>query len=346
MLKWYDKAGKNDDVVVSSRIRLARNFSEYNFMDRLSEEDAVTMVNSVVSRFQTDYPDEYNCIYMNNCTEGKKRALKEKRVIGSYLVGAKTGAVILSADEGASVMVNAEDHIRIQALSNGMNIPACFKRANEIDDYIDSHFDYAFDEQYGYKTTFPTNVGTGMRASYTLHLPALSETKKLNQISAELGRFGIKFKMPYGDDEGGYGNLYQISTQKTLGQEEKEILKDFDNIIVQIIRQEREQRQYIYDNNITQLEDEVYKSYGVLKYARKLSLKDAMMLISEFMLGVSLGILTVNDNSKYSINRMIMDIQPAVINNAGNKARSVDETDIMRAQYIRKNCPDIISDVR
>lgn len=340
MLKWYEKSGKNDDVVISSRLRLARNFNNYMFADRLEEEDALTMINTVIAQFQTDY--DYNCIFINNCDETKRNSLKEKRIISTYLANSKNSAVLLSRDEGTAISLNAEDHVRIQVLGNSMNMPECFKKANEIDDYIDSHFDYAFDEKYGYKTTYPTNIGTGMKASYTLHLPALHDARRLTDISAELGRFGLKFRNVYGDGQASYGNLYQIATQKTLGQEEKEIIKDLDDIVHQLINQEREQREHFYTTDKTQMEDEIYKSYGVLKYARKLSLKDAMVLISEFMLGVSLGVLTIDANVKYNINKIIMDIQPAVINSNSKKALSVAETDIARAQYIRSNIPDII----
>ena len=342
MLKWYEKNGKNDDVVVSSRLRLARNFSDFHFSDKLEPEKALKMVNSVVGRFQADYPSEYNCIFMNNCDDTYKNALKEKRIISSYLANNKNGAVILSEDEGTGVLLNVEDHVRIQVLCNGMNMADCFKRANEIDDYIDANFDYAYDERYGYKTTYPTNIGTGLRASYTLHLPALTQSRRINQISTELSRFGVKFKTIYGAGDGGYGNIYQVASQRTLGQEEKEIIKDLDDIVLQIIRQEREQRKHYYENDRIQLEDEIYKSYGVLKYARKLSLKDAMLLISEMMLGISLGILTLEKGEKYNINKLLMEIQPAVINSRSKTALSVAEADEERAKYIRNEIPAIV----
>lgn len=341
MNKWYDRAGKNDDIVLSSRIRYARNFNGYLFADRMSSDDAARMVSEVVNNFQKDYEESFQCLYMSTCSESRRNAMKEKRTIGSYLASGK-GAVLISGDEGTSIMLNAEDHVRIQVLANGMNMPVCFRKANEIDDYIDSKFDYAFDEKYGYKTIFPTNVGTGMRASYTLHLPGLAEARKLTQISAELARFGIKFKAIYGDDEGGYGDIYQVSSQRTLGQEEKEIIKDLDDIVYQLISQERDQRKYFYDTSKVQMEDEIYKSYGVLRYARKLTLKDAMTLLSEMLLGISLGILTIDKNEKYSMNKIIMDIQPAVLSNSSNKSLTVEETDVARAQYIRDNIPEII----
>ena len=255
MLKWYDRAGKNDDVVISTRIRLARNFSDYKFADRMSEEEACTMTKTVADKFDEEFPDAYRCIYMNECDETKRKAMKEQRIINSTMVKRSSGAVLLSPDEGTSIMLNSDDHVRIQVLANGMNMPVCFKKANDIDDYIDSQFDYAFDERYGYKTTFPTNVGSGMRACYSLHLPGLANARKISGISAELGRFGIKIRPVYGNDENSYGNFYQISNQKTLGQSETEIIKDLDDIVMQIIEQEREQRQYQYENDRYRTED-------------------------------------------------------------------------------------------
>ena len=262
-------------------------------------------------------------------------------MINNALLERKNSGVLISRDEAAAIMINAEDHIRIQTFSNGMNLSTAYKRANEIDDYIDSKFDYAFDEKYGYKTTFLSSVGTGLRASYIMHLPALSGAKRTTKIGAELGRFGISLKSLYGEDNS-YGNLYQISTQKTLGQTEEEIINDLNDIVLQIVNQEREQRIRVYEKDKVKIEDMVYKSYGVLKYARKLPLKDAMMMLSELMLGQALGIITLEESRKFSMNKVIMDIQPAVLNNVSNKGMSVEEIDILRAEYIRNNCPDII----
>ena len=341
MNKWYEMNSKNDDVVVSSRIRLARNLANYRFADRISAEEAVELIENVSEAVKKKYDSEFNCILMKDCSENKKKALKEKRQISNALVNRKDSAVLLSSDESLSIMLNAEDHIRIQALSNGMNISEAFRKANELDDFLDSEFDYAFDEKYGYKTTYPTNVGTGLRAGYTLHLPGLATAKRISKIATELGRFGVKMKAVYGDDVG-YGDFYQVATQKTLGQTEQEIINDLNDVVMQIIKQEREQRSYLYEKDRVKLEDGVYRSYGVLKYARKLTLRDSLTLIGEIMLGNSLGIITMEPETRFFVNKIIMDIQPAVINNTSQRPMSVEEADIIRAQYIRNNCPDII----
>ena len=341
MNKWYEMNGKNDDVVVSSRIRLARNLANYRFADRISAEEAVELIENISEAVKKRYDGKFNCILMKDCSENKKKALKEKRQISNALVNRKDSAVLLSSDESLSLMLNAEDHIRIQTLSNGMNINEAFRKANELDDFLDSEFDYAFDEKYGYKTTYPTNVGTGLRAGYTLHLPGLAGAKRISKIATELGRFGVKMKAVYGDDVG-YGDFYQVATQKTLGQTEQEIIDDLNDIVMQIIKQEREQRSFLYEKDRVKLEDGVYRSYGVLKYARKLTLRDALTLIGEIMLGNSLGIIALEETTGFFVNKIIMDIQPAVINNTSQRAMSVEEADIIRAQYIRNNCPEII----
>ena len=341
MLKWYEKTGKNDDVVLETRIRLARNFANYKFAGKMDAEEASRLVNGVIGQFASDAPEDYECIRMKNCDEAKRLAMKDRQQISSGLVKGKNGAVLLSPDESTSIMVNAEDHVRIQVLANGMNMPVCFKKANDIDDYIDSHFEYAFDEKFGYKTTYPTNVGTGLRASYTLHLPALSDAKRIQGITTELARFGIKCKNVYGDDENNVGHLYQIASQRTLGQNEREIIKDLDDIVNQLIVQEREQRQAFYERDSLQMEDEIYKSYGVLRYARKISLKDAMVLLSELMLGRALGVIKFEDERKLSMNRCLMEIQPAALRGNSRKDLSVAECDIARAEYLRAAIPEI-----
>lgn len=341
MLKWYDEKGSESDVVLSSRVRLARNFSNFNFASRISDEDALDMVHSVVGKFEQDHMGKYRPVFMSSCSESKRNAMKDKRLISSYMVKEDSSAVMLSADESVAVQLNGEDHVRIQALSGGMNLMGCYKAANDVDDYLDINFDYAYDEKYGYKTSYPTNVGTGLRAGYTLHLPGLVRSRRFSRISAELGRFGIKIKRLYGDEDGGHGCIFQISNQKSLGLTEHEIIKDLNDITGQIINQEREQRRTIYENDRYRSEDISYKSYGMLRYARKLSLKDAMNLLSEVMLGISMGILVPEGEQTVTFNRMIMEIQPSVLTDAAGKALSVDEADVMRAEYVRNNLPEI-----
>ena len=342
MSKWYDMSGKNDDVVVASRIRLARNFKDYVYSGMMEKEDSEKLIQSVTEAFQTDHRNEYNYCYTDRCGDIGKQSLKERLIINEYLGGRTDGAAIISEDESAAILLNAEDHVRIQVVRPGMNMAECFNKANEIDDYIDGHFDYAFDEKYGYKTTYPTNIGTGLRASYILFLPSLRDAKKLSKISTELGRFGMKFKSVFNEGNNHAGSFFRISSQRSIGLSEKEIIKDLDDMVIQLINQEREQRNAFYTADRTQMEDEVFKSYGVMKYARKLAFKDAMMLISELKQGINLGILNFKEGTECNIIRMIMDIMPSVICERAGEKLSADEIDIERATYLRNNIPDIV----
>lgn len=342
MNKWYDISGKNDDVVVASRIRLARNFNDYVYSGTLGKDVSEQMIQTVSKGFRSEYPKGYNYFFTGNCDSIDKQSLKEKMLINDYLAGRDDGAAIISEDESVSILLNAEDHVRIQVIRSGMNMAECYNVANEIDDYFDGRFDYAFDEKYGYKTTYPTNIGTGLRASYILHLTSLRDARKLSHISTELGRFGMKFKPVFAEGNGQGGAFYRISTQRSIGLSEKEIIKDLDDMVYRLINQEREQREAFYSTNRIQMEDEVYKSYGVMKYARRLSFKDALMLISVLKQGIALGILKFRDGTEYNTIKMIMEIMPSVIAKRAGRTLSSEETEIERATYIRDNSPEIV----
>lgn len=342
MNKWYDISGKNDDVVVASRIRLARNFNDYVYSGTLGRDVSDQMIQAVTEEFRSEYTKGYNYFYTGSCDSIGRQSLKEKMLINDYLAGRDDGAAVISEDESVSILLNAEDHVRIQVIRSGMNMAECYNVANEIDDYLDGRFDYAFDEKYGYKTTYPTNIGTGLRASYILHLPSLRDARKLSHISTELGRFGMKFKPVFAEGNGQGGAFYRISTQRSIGLSEKEIIKDLDDMVYRLINQEREQREAFYSTNRIQMEDEVYKSYGVMKYARRLSFKDALMLISVLKQGMALGILKFRDGTEYNTIKMIMEIMPSVIAKRAGRTLSSEETEIERATYIRDNSPEIV----
>ncbi len=342
MDKWYDKDGINDDVVVYGRVRLARNFEEYPFLDRISSETASKMVKSVIERFKKDYQEKYSYYYMDNCNEIRKGELRAKTGIKASSLPKTESGMILSPDESLSVLINGEDHVRIQAMCSGMNLNECFRKADETDDYIDENFNYAFDEKYGYKTAYPTNIGTGLRAEYVLHLPSLKDAGKISHISTEVGRFGIMLKPLYGEGNDRTNTFFRISSRRSIGLEEKEIIQDLDNMVCQLVSQEREQGRIFYSASRIGMEDEIYKSYGVLKYARKLSYKDSLMLISEIKKGISLGILKTADGRGYNINRIMMNIKPSVIKASENRTMTEAETDVARAEYLRETIPEIV----
>lgn len=344
MLRWYEREGKNSDVVVSSRVRLARNTTEYPFSVKISPDEGKELIDRVFEHIaQGDSFGDMELIRMNGIGETKKNSLLEQQIINPYMAGRRDGAAAVSEDGGLSILVNSEDHIRIQAMISGMDMEACLRAANMCDDYIEQGFHYAFSEKYGYHTTFPTNVGTGMRAAYRLHLPALANTKKLQLLAGELGRFGVKMSACFGEGMNGMGDIFRISNQRTLGQSETDIIHNLDSVAMQLIRQERELREEFVKASPVRAEDEAYKSYGVLKYSRCLNLKNAMVLLSEIRMGMNCKTIRFKDAGSFSAYAMMLAVQPRTLQyyTGKEKPMSVEEVDVARAKYIREHLPEL-----
>lgn len=342
MLRWFEQNGINSDVVVSSRVRLARNLTGYNFSLKLDNNEARKMVDETKEKIKNiDTIKDYTCFDFKNLNLYSRVAMKERHVISNFLLNQEVAAGMASQDENVSIMLNEEDHIRIQAFVPGMDIKKAYKIADEIDDKLGETLEYAYDEKYGYLTTCPSNVGTGMRVSYMLHLPALAGNDRISGIATEIGRFGMVLRGVYGNDSSAIGDIYQISNQVTLGYSEDEIIDNLNNITNQIINQERNLRQRFITNKRITATDNVFRSYGVLKYARKLSLKDGMILLSELRLGLSEELIKFKSSEDFSIYQLMIGIQPAnLIIQAGHNMTD-EELDIERAGFIRANLPEL-----
>ena len=245
----------------------------------------------------------------------------------------------MSKDESTSLVLNGDDHIRMQFLSAGLCLNELWNRADKLDDYINARFSYAFDEKYGYLTSFPTNVGTGLRASVTLHLPTLSQGKKFSSLVGEMRRFGLTLRGVYGEGSENYGALFEVANQKTLGLTEQEILDLVARMANQLNRQEKQVREATLSSHRLEREDEVYKSYGVLKYARRLSAKDGMTFLSQLMAGADDGLIQFADPC--SVYRMMLGIQQANLMKLSHKPLGKDELDMARAEYVRKELPEL-----
>ncbi|WFR56201.1 protein arginine kinase [Anaerocolumna sp. AGMB13025] len=344
MLKWYKEAGQNNDVVISSRVRLARNLKEYPFSAKLTNKQAAELVEKAKAAAQLieSHADRkfYSCS-ADVLGDTEKTALVERHIISPLLVAKEQSTgLILSEDESISIMVNEEDHFRIQSITGGMNIGAAFLEANKIDDIAGDIFEFAFHEKYGYLTSCPTNVGTGMRASYMMFLPALTVAGKIIKLAEELGQYGIALRGTYGEASKSVGSLYQISNQKTLGSTEKEIMDALDRIVEQVMKQERRQREYILTNNYDEFEDKVHRSYGVLKYATQLSSSDAMTLLAQLKLGTDMNLIHLGEG--YNIHELMMEIQPGNLQCQLDKNVGSIQRDKYRADYIRKKLPEPI----
>ncbi len=328
------------DVIISSRIRLARNFKKYPFPNRLSSNQACSMIQEArkaIVESPTVIAQEFDYIDLEQKSSLEKLVMMEKHLISPELVK-KTNptAVLVNKDESISIMVNEEDHLRIQGIQLGSNIDKTWEVTSRIDDLLEESIEYAFHEKYGYLTSCPTNVGTGLRASYMLHVPILEATGQLKMIVQAIGKFGFTIRGMYGEGTETQGSLYQISNQITLGQSEKEIIDTLKTVTTQIVQQEKNLREKIVKENRLQIEDQIYRSYGTLKYARQLSSKEAMKLLSDVKVGFELGMLE-KERKVDNIYDLMVYTQPANLQKQIGRNISVEERDEERARYIRNH---------
>ncbi|MDF2543996.1 MAG: putative ATP:guanido phosphotransferase Hore [Herbinix sp.] len=345
MLKWYEQNAADGDVVISSRVRLARNLSKYPFPSKLTDEQAdelVDEVKEVTSSLTENQNRKFYSCSVSTLSDIDKTAMVERHIVSPLLAEKKqvTG-LILSEDETISIMINEEDHIRIQAIVGGMNLEQAYEEANRIDDMTNEKLSFSYDEKYGYLTACPTNVGTGMRASYMVFLPALSSARMMQKLMEEVSKYGVTIRGIYGEGTKSLGSIYQISNQKTLGISEREILENLNRIVVQVVKQERKRREYMLSVSADEIEDQVYRTYGVLKYSRQISSTDAMTLLSQLKFGADCGLIKFD--REFNVHQLMMGVQPGSLQwKLGKNVGSVSR-DRSRADYIRKELPDIIS---
>lgn len=338
MNKWYKDDKCNEGIIISSRVRLARNLRKYNFYNKLSSDDALKMIQDVKSSLldsRTVFGQQFEYIPINTMNDNEKFSLVEKHVISPELMrNNKPCGVLVKDDETISIMLNEEDHIRIQAISPGDNIDEAFDLADKIDNLIEESVEYAFSEKYGYLTSCPTNVGTGLRASYMMHLPQLEKTGQMRSLVQAIAKFGITVRGIYGEGSDAMGCIYQVSNQVTLGQSEHDIIDNLKRVAAIIVKREIELENNAYKSAPDDIEDKIWRSYGILKAARKITGKEAMQLISNIMEGKNMG---VSDIPKFNIQpvELMINIQPASIQVSQNTDMTPLERDRYRAEYIR-----------
>ncbi|MEJ9210758.1 protein arginine kinase [Bacillus smithii] len=335
---WMKNEGPHSDIVLSSRIRLARNLENHQFPTVFTGDEAMKVVHEVgeaLKRFPGMNDNPLELLLMNELQPLQKRVLVEKHLISPLLAeGTNYGAVFLSENEDISIMVNEEDHIRIQCLAPGLQLKETLVKANQIDDLIEEKVPYAFDEKIGYLTSCPTNVGTGLRASVMVHLPALVMTQQMNQIVPAINQLGLVVRGIYGEGSQSVGNLFQISNQLTLGKSEEEIVDDLISVVSQIIDQERSAREALVKTNHIQLEDRVFRSYGVLANSRIIESKEAAQCLSDVRLGIDLGY--INTISKNVLNELLILTQPGFLQQYAGASLRPEERDVRRATLIRE----------
>lgn len=338
MAKWLEAEGKEEDVVVSTRLRIARNIGSYKFPGYVDFEESEAITQEILEAMK-DNKDNYKFYRTKDLSKIERNVFVEGHLISPNLAKSDDfGSFLLREDEKATIMINEEDHIRIQILLPGLNTEKSWDMVSEIDDALESKIDYAFHEQFGYLTSCPTNVGTGLRASAMVHLPCLAMTGHLNNIMDGLRKIGLTVRGLYGEGSKSLGNLYQISNQTTMGEVEEDIIKKLNKIVYQIVNRERNIREYILDKKNKSLEDKVFRSLGILEYSRLMTSNEAMNHLSNLKLGKDIGI--IDNISSKDVLKLMVEIQPASLQKDIGRELYKEERDILRAEKIRKKLID------
>lgn len=335
MKGWMQGNGPHSDIILSSRIRLARNLDGIPFPAGLDAEKSAAVMEKVrgsLVKAKTsfkfmDYP-------MRELPPLERQSLVERHLISPGLAKNGTnGAALISEDEMLSIMVNEEDHIRIQAILPGLQIKKAWELASNIDDELELELDYAYNENWGYLTSCPTNVGTGMRASVMVHLPALNITGNMSKILQAVAHIGLTIRGIYGEGTDMVGNIFQISNQITLGRAEEEIVDNLTAVTKQIIDKEKQARKVLIGNNRIQIEDKIWRSWGIMKNSRIMNSQECMKLLSDIRLGADMGIL--ENIPQQLLNEIMIETQTASLQKRSGRELSPEERDIIRAEMVR-----------
>jgi protein arginine kinase len=337
MSGWFNDKGPESDIVISSRVRLARNLKDYPFPWKMSKEQETSLLNRIREAFMGNGSVAKSFLFLDIQSLGPidRHSIVEKHLISPELAeSSRICGALISRDEKISIMVNEEDHLRIQALFGGLQIDKALGLCSKVDTYLEEKMDFAFDNRFGYLTCCPTNIGTGIRASAMLHLPALTMTGYIRGVLDACTKLGIAVRGLYGENSEASGNMYQISNQVTLGLADNEIVTNINHIAFQIIEQERTLRSELFKQNPSRMEDKVYRSLGIFSHARIMSTEEGMKLLSDVRLGVDMGIIK-NINTEI-LNELLLLTQPATLQKMAGGPLGSEERDIMRAEVIRK----------
>lgn len=337
MENWITGENQNDSLVVSSRIRLARNVKGIAFPNRLDDERSKDVVKDVESAFYkfSNNEDLFKTIYMWNEDKTSQEAFLEKHLVSHKLLSnSNKAAFILDQKETISIMINEEDHLRVQCITAGLNLGEAFDMAIKLDDLLEENLDFAFNEKFGYITTCPTNIGTGLRASAMVHLPALAMNEEITGVFKALTQVGMTLRGLYGEGSQALGNFYQISNQVTLGLQEEEIINNLTAVLNKIITQEKLSREHMLRKYRYELDDKIFRSLGLLKSAILINNKECLYNLSNVRMGVEMGIIKEMDIKV--LNSLLVATQPASLQKNLGVKLSERERDLKRAEIIKE----------
>lgn len=335
--EWLRGSGPESDIVISSRIRLARNLADFPFVRRCNAQDRAAVENSM--REKLGECEKLSGLIFLNVAEMDpvdRQFLVERQLISRELAESD-GARSVGIDplEQYSVMVNEEDHLRIQLMKSGLDLENAWNQINEIDELIEARLNYAFHDQLGYLTACPTNVGTGMRVSVMLHLPALVITRQIDKVFSSLQKISLAVRGLYGEGSQAMGDFYQISNQITLGRSEEELLQQVGEVVPVLIDYERRARDYLVRESQQDLHDRVSRAYGILCSAHTISSEETMHLLSSVRMGVNLGLIP--DVEIPTVNQLFIQTQPAHLQKIRGTELGTADRNIERANYLQRH---------
>ena len=337
---WISQKGNEDDIILSSRIRLARNLKKIPFPGQSTREQ----LDKVVSKMKDILLDEnleidgeqykFNYIEIENVSPVKRMMYVEKNLSSPKFVKNGYGKILFyDQDEKISIMVNEEDHLRIQILLPGLQINKAWQIADQIDDIIEDKTEYAFSKDWGYLSACPTNIGTGLRASVMVHLPGLNLSGNINNLFEVVGKLGLTVRGIYGEGSESSGNIFQISNQITLGSKEEDIIDNLESVTKQVINQEQSSRKKLFSEREVFIKDKILRAYGKLKYAYSISTDEAMELLSYVKLGMEMNIIKEIDS--LMLKKLFILIRPAHLQSLVGEEINSEERDIKRAELIK-----------
>lgn len=333
--RWLTGEGEESEMVLSCRVRLARNLERQPFT-HAAQPKTLREIREEITGALTKAPSMGESIYfdMDEVPEPDRMVLAERRLVSNEMVkNFKNRALVVKAGEKLSVMVNEEDHLRIQAVESGLSMQQAYEQADGLENELDELLRFAFSDQLGYLTACTTNVGTGLRVSAMVHLPGLVHKKDIQQIIDGLRHVRLTVRGTYGEGSDFMGNFFQISNTITLGLSETDTVKNLEAHVRKVLEFEKKARKVLLDKARSLLEDKIWRAYGILKTARLLTTKEAMSLISAVRLGVGLSIIT--DVKLPDLNEMLIMIQPMHLQRLYSRAMGTEERDRARADYMR-----------
>jgi len=340
--EWLKNEGAESDIVMSSRARLARNVDGWPFSHRASADELSSIQDEVYGTFdRIDALGEHDYFRLDELSELDTELLVERHLISSELAEVDwSRGVAVKPDERVSIMINEEDHLRVQSIRSGLNLEDTWEQLDRMDRELETCIKYAFSPKYGYLTACPTNAGTALRVSVMLHLPVLNLTDQMENVFQSLSNVNFTTRGLYGEGTQSSGDFYQISNQVTMNKSEEEFIYQMQEMIPEIVRYEREWRERMFDERPIELKDRIYRAVGTLKNAHSISSEEATQCLSALRLGVNVGL--IDDVPVEEINRMFLFSQPAHLQKKLELELKKEQRDQRRANYLRESVSEYL----